>query len=88
MTVLSIKKRERIYELILSVLYNNFPKPLFTSQIAQETARDEEFTKKLLIDLENKKLVVRIIKNSDGKVYLRRIRWRLSNQAHNAYTNH
>jgi DNA-binding MarR family transcriptional regulator len=82
---LSQKKVEKISEHILSVLLTHFPNPLFTSEIAREIARDEEFTKKLLQDLESKGLVIAIIKNSKGSDYLRRIRWRLSNKAHEAY---
>lgn len=85
---LSAKKREKILEHILSVLYENYPSPLFTSQIAAEIARDEEFTKTLLLELDKKDLATSIDKNSKGTKYLRRLRWRLSNKAHKAYSNH
>ena len=82
---LSQEKRDKISEHILSHLYHNFPKPLFTAEIAREIARDEEFVKALMLELKNKNLVVSIKKNPKGVFYTRRIRWRLSNQAHNAY---
>lgn len=85
---LSQKKREKISEHILSVLFDNYPKSLFTSEIAREIARDEEFTKSLLKDLKIKSLVISITKNSKGNIYLRRIRWRLSNKAQVAYSKH
>ncbi|MBS3091855.1 hypothetical protein J4466_00390 [Candidatus Pacearchaeota archaeon] len=85
---ISDKKREKITEHILSVLYDQFPKPLFTSQIAHEIARDEEFTKTLIQELEKKGIVIPINKNSKGTKYLRRLRWRLSNKAQEAYSNH
>lgn len=83
---LSEQKKQKISEHILSVLYDNFPRPLFTSKIAQEIARDEEFTKQLLVNLKLKEVIVPITKNPKGVDYLKRTRWRLSNQAHQAYT--
>jgi predicted transcriptional regulator with HTH domain len=85
MPSISKEKRERIQEQIISFLYSSFPKQIFTSDISQELARDEEFIKKLLLDLEKKQLVTRISKNSNGDEYLRRIRWRISNQAYEIY---
>ena len=82
---LSKDKIDRIKEAILSVLYNNSPKPLFTSDIASKIIRDEEFTKKVLKELENQKLIVSIDKNSQGILYSRRLRWRLSTKAYEAY---
>lgn len=85
---LSKEKREKIAEQILACLYHNFPKQLFTSEIAREIARDEEFTKFLLKELWDKNLVVPIRKNSSGILFSRRIKWRLSNQAYTAYKSH
>jgi DNA-binding IscR family transcriptional regulator len=83
---LSKEKRDRISEQILSYLYHNFPKSMFTAEIAREIARDEEFVKALMLELKNKNLVISVRKNPDGIPYVRRIRWRLSNQAKQAYT--
>ena len=85
MPKISSEKQERIQEQIVSFLYSSFPKQIFTSDISQELARDEEFIKKLLLDLEKKQLVTRISKNSEGNIYLRRIRWRISNKAYGVY---
>lgn len=84
---ISEEKKEKISEHILAVLYSNTPKLLFTSFIAKEAARDEEFVKKLLLELKNKNLVVEIKKNPKGKPYLRRSRWKLSDVAYQAYNN-
>ena len=78
-------KREKISEQILAFLYSNNPKSFFTSHIAQEIARDEEFTKSLLINLKKKKLVIEINKNSQGINYLKRSRWKLSESSYNLY---
>ena len=85
---ISIKKRERILEQILDFLYSVSPKPLFTLHIAQEIARDEEFVKKLLLELKKKKLVIEINKNPKGILYIRRLRWKLSDLTYQMYQNY
>jgi len=82
---ISNKKRSKISEQILSYLYNQAPEASFTSRIAEEIIRDEEFTKSLLEELEKSKLIIKINKGSDGQDYARRNRWRLSNAAFEAY---
>ena len=82
---ISNTKKEKISEQILAALYSFFPKSYFTSQIAFEVARDEEFTKRLLIELKNKNLVVEIKKNPKGIIYKRRSRWALSDSAYQKY---
>ena len=63
---ISEKKKEKIYEQILALLYSVFPKAIFTLNIAEEIARDEEFVKSLLLNLKKKELVVEIKKNPKG----------------------
>jgi hypothetical protein len=82
---ISDKKRDKISEQILAFLYSLSLRPAFTSHIAQEVARDEEFVKNLLLDLKEKDLIIEIRKNPEGKPYLKRSRWRLSDAAYNAY---
>ena len=83
---ISQQKREKISEQILAYLYSINPKPSFTLHIAQEIARDEEFVKKLLLELKKKALVVEINKNPQGKQYTKRSRWRLSNKTYELYS--
>ena len=78
-------KKEKISEQILAFLYSINPKPFFTFYIAKEIARDEEFIKKILLELKKKNLVVEIKKNPKGIPYVRRSRWKLSDEAYNAY---
>ncbi|MCK4647349.1 hypothetical protein KAT24_00260 [Candidatus Pacearchaeota archaeon] len=85
---ISEKKREKISEQILAVLYSISPKLLFTSYIAQEIARDEEFVKELLLELKKKNLAVEITKNPKGVPYLKRSRWKISDVAYQAYKRH
>ena len=83
---ISNSKKERISEQILHHLFSQSPKPLFTSQIAEEIARDEEFTLSLLKELKTKSLILEINKNTQGKEYLRRKRWLLSSPAYKIYS--
>ena len=85
MPKISKEKKDKIKEQIIFYLYSIFPKQIFISDIAKELARDEEFIKDLLVDLEKNELVVKIKKNSKGIDYTRRIRWRISNKAHEIY---
>jgi len=82
---LSDKKKEKISEQIMALLYSLAPKAIYTSHIAQEIARDEEFVKVLLLNLTKKGLIVEIKKNSEGEAYSRRIRWRISDRAYTIY---
>jgi hypothetical protein len=85
---ISEQKREKIYEQILALLYSVSPKPLFTFNIAKEIARDEEFVKALLLDLKKKDFIVEIKKNPQGFPYLKRSRWKLSDNTYQAYKKH
>jgi len=85
---ISETKKERISEQILHYLFSISPEAKFTAEIGKEIARDEEFTKTLLTDLNKKDLITEIKKNPKGVQYLRRQRWRLSNQTFEAYKKH
>lgn len=82
---ISKEKKEKISEQILAHLYITSPKPLFTFHIAKEIARDEEFVKNLLKDLKKREFVVEITKNPEGKDYIKRSRWKLSDRAYLLY---
>ncbi|HJO14679.1 MAG TPA: hypothetical protein QGG70_01375 [Candidatus Pacearchaeota archaeon] len=79
------QKKEKIVEQILHFLYQSFPKNPFTAEIAREIARDEEFVKKLLLELKEKNIVVAIRKNKEGIVFSRKIKWKLSNKVYDLY---
>jgi len=57
MSMISELKKNRIKEDILKILYDNFPKMMWTFEVAEEIIRDDEFCLKLLEDLKSKKLV-------------------------------
>ena len=84
---ISEEKKEKISEQILSLLYSLFPQPLFTNKISQELARDEEFIKKILMNLEKKKLIKKIILSEKGEKYKRKQRWTLTNKVYEFYKN-
>ena len=85
---LSQQKRDKIAEQILHYLFTIAPQSIFTVFLAREIARDEEFTLTLLKELKRKGLVIEIAKNAQGLNYIRRKRWRLSDQAYSAYQKH
>lgn len=82
---ISKEKKDKITEQVLSYLYEVFPRYPFTAEIAKEVARDEEFIKKLLFELNEKKLVVSIKKNNKGDIFSRRIKWKLSNRVYDVF---
>lgn len=82
---ISKEKQEKIKEGILSFLFNNSPRAFFTAEIAKETARDEEFTKKMLSEMQKQGFVVAVDKNSRGKQYSKRIRWRIAPKIYETY---
>lgn len=82
---ISNQKKEKIFEQILAHLYSITPKPAFTAHIAKEIARDEEFVKKLLLELKGRGLLVEIKKNLEGKEYKKRSRWKLGEKTYLLY---
>ncbi len=85
MPKISKRKEEKIKESILHLLFQESPKALFTARIAQELARDEEYMKKLLAELEIRNFVIAVKKNPKGQEYSRRIRWRLHSKIYDTY---
>ena len=82
---LSDKKKDKIKEGILGYLFHNSPNAYFTAQIASEIARDEEFTKVLLGELEVKGYIKAVKKNDKGKDYEKRVRWRIAPRIYETY---
>lgn len=85
MPKISSIKEEKIKEEILNYLFHNSPTAIFTATIAQELARDEEYVKKLLQELELKEVVSCIDKNPKGIKYNRRQRWTMDSKVYNLY---
>ena len=85
MSKISSQKKEKIKEEILSLLYESSPRSLFTIQIAEEIIRDNEFTKKLLLELKSKSLVDEVKRSKEGSTYLKKTKWKLTQEAYSAY---
>lgn len=85
---ISKNKIEKIFEQILALLYSNNFRPLFISEIAKEIARDEEFVKRLILELRDKKLILKINKNPKGIPYIKRARWKLTDKTYETYKKH
>ncbi len=85
MSKLSKKREERIKQDILSLLFERSPTALLTYSISEELCRDDEFTRRLLVELKSKGLVNEIKKSSKGEEYTRWRKWKLTNQAYKAY---
>lgn len=85
MPQISKKKTQKIKEEILRILFESSPRPLYTSKIADEVIRDEEFTLTLLKELNKENFVKLVNKNSKGTIYLARKRWTLKPKVYEAY---
>lgn len=85
MPPVSQEKKDKIAEQILHYLFSQSPQPQFTATVAQELARDEEFIKTQLEELEKKQAVICITKNKDGTPYSLRKRWRLADKVYTLY---
>ena len=75
MVKLSKKTVELLKDDIISILYERSLVPMSAYEICVELRRNNEFTKKLLLELEEDGLVREVGKNSDGRVYLRNKKW-------------
>ena len=85
MSQISQKKIEKIKEDIIATLFESGIIGLFTKQISDEIARNDEFILRLLKELETQKIVKQIKKTNKGTEFIRRKQWTMTNNAYNAY---
>ncbi len=85
MSQISKKKVEKIKEEILSVLFESGLRGLFTKQISDEIARNDEFVLKLLQDLEKQNIVKQIKNAKKGTRFIRRKQWTMTDKAYETY---
>ena len=85
MTKISDSNIKKLKEQILSVIYTFHFNPLFTSNIAEEMIRDEEFTLRLLNELKKEGFIEEITKNTNGKKYISRKKWILKSKIYDQY---
>ena len=75
MVKLSKKTINLLKDDIVTVLYENPLKPMFTNEIAVALRRDNEFTKSLLLELREIGIITNIKMNKRKKEYLIRKKW-------------
>jgi len=85
MSKISKEKQEKIMSNIVALLFQHSPQALFTSDISKIEARDEEFIKRLLHELKRKGMILLVNKSPKGMNYIKRQRWRLSNEVYEVY---
>jgi len=75
MVKLSKKTVDLLKDDVVSILYENSLKPLFTNEIAVLLRRDKGFVKRLLLELKELGVVENVGMNKRKKSYLLRQRW-------------
>ncbi len=78
MSRISQEKKNKIKEMIISLLFSKYPYSLSTTKIAKELARDEEFVKSILLEMEKEKFLKR-------KEYSRKVEWQLTEKVYETY---
>lgn len=84
MTKLSEKTKKYVKDEIVSVLFNS-RSAMYANQIGSSMGRDKEFIKQMLVELEERGVVVRFDKSKKGKAYKERCRWRLKPEVEKAF---
>lgn len=80
MSRISRERFHKIAEQVLGVLYDSFPVPLSTRKVAEDVARDNEFTLKVLLFLKEQKLVSTVDQGKMGPLE-RTVRWKITASA-------
>ena len=83
MSKVSDRKKDKIKEDILRVLYEKSPMAISTFSVADEIVRDNEFVLVLLKEMEKIGLVKGL--KSKSAVKRKRVKWRLSDKAFSSY---
>ena len=80
MVKLSDKTVKLLKDDIVNILYENALKPMFTNELAVALRRDNEFTKKLLVELKVIGVVQEVNISKRKRNYLIRKKWRISGE--------
>ncbi|MFQ5405571.1 MAG: hypothetical protein ACE5DI_00225 [Candidatus Micrarchaeia archaeon] len=86
MSRISEKNFQKIAEQALFALFQRFPQPRSTRQIATEICRDNEFTSKIMVFLHGKKLVLKLQTSKSGGQYTTKQVWKLSKEVYQKYS--
>ena len=87
MSKISQKKVEKIKEEILAILFESGLRGMFTKQISDEIARNDEFVLTLLQDMEKQNLVKQMKNTKKGTQFIRRKQWTMTDKAYEVYKN-
>ncbi len=82
--MLSKEKLQEVKGEILGMLYQHYPESFFTNAIAKHVERDEELVKRLLLELQERRLVNLEFK-SEAPVSRKRMQWRMTKAAKATY---
>jgi len=82
MSKISENKKELLQREILGILYQNYPKMLFTNELSELMIRDDEFILDLLKDLKKRNLVKCLENGRSGKV---KRKWGMGKEIHQKY---
>ncbi len=85
MSRISEKAFRKIAENALVVLYEQYPAAMSTAKIADELARDNEFTLRVMDFLKGKSLVIRLAEGRHG-AYSSWNKWKMSPAAYKKYS--
>jgi len=72
---------------IIRLLYDEYPKSLSATAIGKYEARDKQFVLRLLLELEKDNLIKTIKKTNQGKPFLKKQKWTLTDKYFNFYKN-
>lgn len=86
MSRVSKKTFDKVAEDALAVLYDNYPAAVSTRIVAGEMARDKQFVARVLEFLRGKGFVEKWTKSKGGEDYERWMKWRLTKQAYDKYS--
>jgi len=87
MSKLSEESIKTIKGNIIRLLYDEFPKPLSATEIGTYEARDKQFVLRLLTELKKDNFVKPLKKTRQGKPFLRKQKWTLTNKYYEFYKN-
>jgi hypothetical protein len=83
----SQKSFQKVAEQALGILFERYPESLSTNAIAKELGRDNEFAKKVMDFLHEKRYVALSRVSKSGKAFSTRKCWRLSTETHMKYSH-
>ncbi len=82
MSSISREKKDKLKEEILRIIYENYPRFLYTYQVAESLIRDDEFVLSLLKELKNNGLLTCIEETMGNNI---KRKWGLKKEVYEKY---